>query len=126
DPRDPNVRFYASMDHGINNATAWLWHLVHDDGTVFTFKEHYQADWTIRQHVREIKKIEYGIGRIPELRVGDPSIKQRETQTGLSNQIAYSQLGIYIAPANNNIDAGIAKMQDYLYWDEKTKPKWYI
>lgn len=125
-PRDPNVRIMASMDHGINNATCWLWHLIHDNGTVFTFREHFQSDWTIRQHAKEIKKIEMEIGRPPELRVGDPSIKQRETQTGLSNQIAYSQLGIYIAPSNNDVPAGIAKMQDYLYWEEKLAPKWYI
>lgn len=125
-PRDPNVRLMASMDHGINNATAWLWHLVTDDGTVFTFREHYQADWTIPQHVRRIREIEREIGRTPELRVGDPSIKHREAQTGQSNQIAYAQLGVYIALANNDVNAGIAKMQDYLYWDEKTRPKWLI
>lgn len=126
DPKDPNVRLIASMDHGINNATAWLWHLIHDNGTVFTFKEHYQADWTIPQHAKEIKRLEYGMGRVPELRVGDPAIKHRETQTGLSNQIAYSQRGIYIALANNDVNAGIAKMNDYLYWEEKLAPKWFI
>lgn len=126
-PKNPNIRLMASMDHGINNATAWLWHLVHDDGTVFTFKEHYQSEWTIPQHVKEIKRIEaVEIGRLPELRVGDPAIKHREAQTGMSNQRAYAQLGIYIALANNDVNAGIAKMQDYLYWDERTKPKWYI
>ena len=125
-PKDPNVRLMASMDHGINNQTAWLWHLIHNNGTVFTFKEHYQSDWTITQHAQEVKRIEAQIGRIPELRVGDPAIKHREAQTGMSNQIAYAQKGVYIALANNDVNAGIAKMQDYLFWDEKTPPKWFI
>lgn len=125
-PRDNRLRLMASMDHGLNNPTAWLWHMVHDDGTVFTFKEHYQNDWTIAQHVEKLEEIEKELRRRPELRVGDPAIVQRNAVTGTSVQIEYAQRGIYIALAKNDVDAGIIKMADYLYFDEKTKPKWYI
>lgn len=125
--KDRSVRLMASMDHGMNNPTAWLWHLVHDDGTVFTFREHYQSDWTIAQHVERIDEIEQQeFRRVPELRVGDPAIIQRNAVTGTSVQIEYSMRGIYVALGNNNVSAGLAKMADYLYHDDNVKPKWYI
>lgn len=120
DLRNPKIRIYASMDLGINNPTAWLWHAVTPDGRVITFKEFVVTDMTIPQISKEVKKIEKELGVRPELRVGDPSIKQRSAQTGLSNQIAYSQNGIYIALGNNDL-SGLDKMRDYL--DER---KWLI
>jgi phage terminase large subunit-like protein len=123
---DPNIRIMSSMDLGINNPTAWLWHAIRNDGTVITFEESFASGLTIPDWTREIKRKEEFMHRIPELRVGDPSIKQRSAQTGLSNQIAYSQLGIYIALANNDVLSGIAKMQDYLDFSDTKPPKWFI
>jgi phage terminase large subunit-like protein len=125
-PKNPKHRVIASMDLGIANPTAWLWHCVNDDGVVFTFHEEYDTGLTIPQWARRVKEYESKLRRVPELRVGDPSIVQRSAQTGLSNRVAYSQQGIYIALGNNDVDASILKMMSYLQHDEKMKPMWYI
>ena len=125
-PKNGRHRVIASMDLGIANPTAWLWHVINDDGVVFTFHEEYDTGLTIPQWSKRIKEYESKLKRVPELRVGDPSIVQRSAQTGLSNRLAYSQEGIYIALANNDLDSGILKMMSYLYHDEDQKPMWYI
>lgn len=129
-PKSPRTRLVASMDHGLNDPTAWLWHLITEHGTIFTFHEHYQANMTIPQHAQVVREFERTLGRPVDFRVGDPAIKQRSGQTGLSNHVAYSQQGIHIALAKGarDIEPGLAKMMDYIYWDDekKIKPRWYI
>lgn len=125
-PLDRNLRLMVSMDLGIANPTAFMWHLVHDDGTVFTFHEEYGSGLTIPQWATKVKLFNKKLGRMPELTIGDPAINQRAVQTGLSNQRAFAQEGVYIALGNNDVPSGLAKMQAYLHYDERTKAKWFI
>lgn len=112
-------RWVASMDHGFNNPTAWLWHAISPEGHVITFHEHYQNEWTVEQHANEVHRVNREFGRAPELFVGDPSIRQRSATTGHSIQIEYIKHGIPIALANNDVRTGIDRMNNYLnagYW----------
>ncbi len=117
------LNWYASMDHGLNNPTAWLWHAVTPRGRVVTFHEHYQREWTIDKHAAYVLARQREWEKAPELYIGDPAIKQRNAQTGLSTQMIYSQLGIPIALANNDVTAGINKMNMYL---NANPPMWQI
>lgn len=130
-PKDLRIRLFASMDHGLNDPTAWLWHLVHDNGTVFTFREHFEEQKTIPHHAQRVKEIEREIGRQPQIRWGDPTIKKRSSQSGLSNQLFYQQHGVHIAVNDHLLteagkEASIVRMVDYLDWDDKKQPKWFI
>lgn len=126
----PKTRLFMSIDLGLNDPTAVLWHLIHDSGAVFTFKEHFASNMTIPQHAKEIHRIEREeIGRQPEVRVADPAMAQRSKQTGLSDRVYYMQHGIPLVGAKtNSIETGINKMTDYLHWDDEDKiiPRWYI
>lgn len=121
----PNFTHYRSLDHGFNNPTAVYWHAVDPkDGTVITYREHYKSEWTIEQHAAFLREDEAElrkIGIIPFLSVADPAIRQRSAVTGLSTQIEYAQHGINWALGNNEVKAGIDKMNNYL-----RLRKWFI
>lgn len=110
-PRD--WRLIESLDHGYNNPTAWLWHIVSPTNTVITFKEHYRSEWTVPQHANAVKEIERTLGRDPYLRVGDPAIKQRSGINGNSIQLEYMQHGLPIKPGNNDVQVRLNRMLSY-------------
>lgn len=113
---------YASMDHGLNNPTAWLWHAVAPSGLVVTYDELYDNEKLIEYYAREIHVRNQLPGRrAPSIYVGDPAIEQRNAQTGDSVRIAYVKEGIPIVLGNNNVPIGVNKMNTYLQ-----KKKWVI
>lgn len=114
-------RLIASMDHGLNNPTAWLWHIVSPTNTVITFKEHYRSEWTVAQHANVVKEIEATLGRPVHLRVGDPAIKQRSGINGNSIQLEYMRNGVAIKPGNNDVQIRINRMVNYM-----SSGKWFI
>lgn len=120
-----NWTHYISLDAGINNPTAVLWHAVSPDGLVVTYDEIYVTGRTIKQVADMIKEKErqyaqYGI--IPFLRIADPAIKQRQQVTGLSTQIALSQEGLnFTTPKTRDVSAGLDKMNDYFRTN-----RWFI
>jgi phage terminase large subunit-like protein len=105
---------YASMDHGISNPTAWLWHAVSPSGAVVTFDELYDNERLVNDYAVEIhQRNALPYRRPPEIYVGDPAIKQRNGQTGDSIQTAYSMAGVPIVLGNNDVRIGIDKMNRY-------------
>lgn len=121
--------WYMSIDHGWNNPTAILWHAVSPDGTVYTFSEHYASQMTIEQHATVIHMREAMWGREPDLRVGDPAMKQVTAVTGTSIIQEYADREVYISVDQipRDVAIGIARIQQYLRVDTETgKPKWLI
>lgn len=116
DYRDPPLHWewWTSLDSGIANPTAVLWHAINPSGNVYTFMEHYKAEWTVKQHTDRIKEINLELGRDPDRYIGDPAMRQRNVVTGHSIQIEYALNGINIGMANNQVDAGLDKMNEYL------------
>lgn len=113
---------YASMDHGLNNPTAWLWHAVSPSGLVVTYDELYDNEKLVHYYAREIHVRNSSEGRrAPSVYVGDPAIEQRNAQTGDSIRIAYVQEGVPIVLGNNDVNIGVNKMNAYLQ-----KRKWVI
>ena len=108
-------RWFSSWDFGLNNPTAVNWHCVFPDGSVVTFDEHYEESQTHEYHARVFKARCDSMGRKPDVNVGDPSMAQRDKQTGLSLQLAYMQLGVPIVPPQtHDVRAGLSKMRAYL------------
>lgn len=118
----------ASMDYGLANPTAWLWHAAGCDGSIVTFAGLYQSNVVIKDWIIRVKAAERAIARLlslpanwaPAVRIGDPAISKRENgQTGLSNQQAYSLGGIHIntqgitAARANDYNVGLDKMRSY-------------
>jgi hypothetical protein len=113
--------WYVSIDHGYNNPTAIYWNAVSPDGRVITFSEHYQREWTVEQHATLIHSRNATFGRIPDVYVGDPAMAQRNGATGTSIFEEYAKYDIPILPGGNEVQSGIAKIQEYLH-----QKKWQI
>lgn len=118
---DPRWEWIASLDHGYNNPTAWLYHAILPDGTVITFHEHYKREMTISQHADTIHSINKQLGKIPNRYVGDPAIKQRLPNSGKSVHREYLELGIPIQTSNNDVKIGIDQLNFRL-----KSGKWFI
>lgn len=118
-----------SMDEGWNNPTAVLWHAVSPDNVIVTFSEHYASKMTLAEHAEVIHMREAMWGREPDLRTGDPAMKQTSTQTGVSKLQMLGDLGIYLSVDRvpHDVETGIVKMQQYLQVNKFTKkPRWFI
>lgn len=110
-----NWTHYASMDHGLNNPTCWLFHAVSPQGNVITYDEIYDNERLIHSYAAEIhERNKFDGRRAPDIYVGDPAIAQRNAQTGDSVQIAYIKEGIPIVLSNNDVKAGLEKANRYL------------
>jgi phage terminase large subunit-like protein len=129
-----NWRWYSSVDHGLNNPTAWLWHAVSPRGDIITFAEHYQREMTVPEHARVVHEIERVLGRVPDYRTGDPAMKQRSGITGTNVLQAYSDEGLHIGvegiPHETKIGIGIMRtyfkpLRTGSYWGPG-RPKWVI
>ncbi len=121
-----HYRWYMSLDHGFNNPTAVLWHLVDADNKVITFAEHYESERTIDYHSAIIHEWEKSFGRRPDMRVCDPALAQRQAVTGTSIQTEYAMRGVGMALGNNDVLTGVAKVNQYLEINANNQPSWYI
>ena len=131
-PRD--WRWYSSVDHGLNNPTAWLWHGVSPKGDIITFAEHYQSNLIVADHAQIVLAREKEWGRTPDYRTGDPAMKQRSGITGTNILQAYSEQGVFIGVEGvpHDVEPGIERMKMYFqqretgsFWGAG-KPKWVI
>ena len=112
---------YASIDHGLNNPTAILFHAVSPSGKIITFKEHYKSEWTVELHSSKYHEMVREIGREPLVVVGDPAMHQRSAITGTSIVQEYSDRGIYISTEKSDVSSGLNRMTRYL-----RRPDWQI
>lgn len=119
--------WYASLDHGWNNPTCWLWHAVSPNDEVITFWEEYASEKTVAEWAKVFHERNKAFGKIPEIIVGDPAIKQTSAITGTSIQIEYGEHQVYVMPGINDVAVGINQMQDYLRDDPRVgRPFWRI
>lgn len=118
--------WYASLDAGYNNPTAWLWHAVSPDERVITFAEHYEAGLTIDVHAAAVHAKNQELGRAPDIYIADPSVRNSDPITGTSIQQEYVKFGIPVLLGNNDVPAGINRMARYLEVRGDNKPSWLI
>lgn len=119
---------YMSIDSGWKNPTAVLWTAVSPSGEMITFAEHYQSLMTVREHAQVIKRMEARMLRQPDMRTGDPALKQTKELTGTNVIQEYALNGIYIAVDGvpRQVEPGLAKMQQYFRLREDGKPTWRV
>jgi len=111
-------KIYASMDHGYNAPTAWLWHAVYPDGSVVTFDEHYQNEMIVKDHAEIVLAKEKAFAKAglqpTEIKIADPATAQRNGVTGTSIQTEYAKYGVYLASGNNDVLSGVNQVTSYL------------
>jgi phage terminase large subunit-like protein len=113
-----------SLDHGFNNPTAVLWHALLPEGRVVTFHERYVRGETVEQHARAIHAFNRENRIAPELLVADPSIRNTDPITGTSIQQEYTKFGLPFVLANNDVKAGIERVNGYLRPRAGGQPLW--
>lgn len=115
---------FINLDYGLRNPTAVYWSAIdYETGTVVTYQEHYKADTLVPQHAKEIKpKIDEIPSGTLRFMVADPSIANRtDPVNGKSVQALYQEYGLYFGPGNNDIVAGLLKVNSYI-----ERGKWII
>lgn len=102
-----------SLDWGLNNPTAVEWTAVNDYGFCVTFAEHYQNELDVREQAVKIKEIINRHGRMPDLLVADPSIKNRSPVTKTSIHEEFAKEGLAFTFGNNDVRAGLVRTRKY-------------
>lgn len=117
DPFDipPHWERIVSIDHGLVNPTAVLWGAVDQDGNIFIYDEHYQEGRPVSYHADIIKRR----NRNQEISVTiiDPSTgaKTREKDGFPFSVIQeYNDFGVHPVPGNNDVQASINRIKEFL------------
>lgn len=119
-----NWEKFVTLDHGLVNPTAVYWHAIDPvNGVVVTYDEHYKANTLVPDHAKAIKpRIDAIPAGMLRFMVADPSIKNRtDPVNGKSVQALYQEYGLYFSPGNNDVEAGILKVNSYI-----ERGKWII
>ena len=106
---------FVCMDHGLVNPTVFLFCCFNNDDTIIVYDELYisgKTDRLIRHNALRFQARVEELGIEPIYNVGDPSIAIRNPQQGTSVQTEYAEHGVGIALGNNNVQAGIARIQN--------------
>lgn len=107
----------VSMDFGLRNPTVFNFFAIDPEkGEVILYNEYYASDRTIPEHVVQLKPLldEIPHGMLDRM-VADPSITNK-TQAMEKRSVAdlYAEYDIFWEMGNNNIDAGILKINSYI------------
>lgn len=102
---------FCMIDHGYTNPTAILFGCFDNEGRIIIYDEIYETKNLVRENALLLQQRLETLGIRPQYIIGDPSIQNTDPITGTSIQIEYAENGVHIALGNNNIRAGIARVQ---------------
>lgn len=111
---------YVCLDHGVTNPTAVGFYTLLPDGTPFKFDEHCESYKPVSYHAFKIREKLASWGVDPENVVDwliDPSTKGQRGMEGRAVMSEYHDQGIPFRPANNQVQAGILQVTEYLMPD---------
>jgi PBSX family phage terminase large subunit len=115
---------FITLDHGLRNPTAVYFHAIDPDkGEVVTYLEYYVPNRLVPEHATKIKPLveEIHHGRL-RFMVADPSIRNKtDPVNGKSVQGLYQEYGLFFTEGNNNIEAGLLRVNSYI-----NRGKWKI
>ena len=112
-----NVNVIVSIDPGIRHACAVGWYYLTTDDHMVMFQEGYFKDMTIAQVCEEIHRTNAYYGCEPIYYVIDPAARNRNSQTGRSDQSEFADHGIVTIPGQNSVTAGINRVKERLQND---------
>ena len=104
----------VSLDHGLNNPVAILWHAISPGGQIVTYSEIYKRNLTVKEVAPLIHERNRALRVTPSFYIADPSIRNRDPITGTSILEEYSRNGIMFSLGNNDVGAGIVRVKGYM------------
>jgi len=109
-----NVNVVVGIDPGIRYACAVGWFYLKTDDTMVMFDEGYFKDMTIKEVCDRIHRTNGYWGCEPMYYVIDPAAKNRNSQTGRSDQMEFADHGIPTIAGQNSVTAGINRCRERL------------
>lgn len=111
-PVPENVNVVVGIDPGLRNRAAVVWVYLRGDDQMVVFQEGYYEDMTARQVCEQIHKVNADLGVSPLYYVIDPSARNKNHQTGRSDQMEYADNGIVTIAGQNSVTAGINRIRE--------------
>lgn len=111
---------FAMMDHGLTNPACFLFACYNGDGDVIVYDEIYEAGLLVEEIARLYHQKCETLGIKPSYIMGDPSIanslpvSSRSTPNPTSVHVLYAEQNVFIGLANNDVLAGISRVQSYI------------
>ena len=102
---------FAMLDHGFNNPTAILFGCYDQDGNIIIYDEIYESGLVVQDLASVYHRRVETLGIECQYIVGDPSIQNKNGVTGTSVQTEFAEHGVYIALGNNDVRAGLTRVQ---------------
>jgi phage terminase large subunit len=104
----------VALDHGFTNPTAVIWGAIDFDGKIYIYDEHYEKEKLVSHHSSEIKKRDNS--RVTDWLI-DPSCAAKTIQKngGIFSVVdEYRDNGLFFRGADNNVLAGINRVNEFL------------
>ncbi len=107
---------FGMLDHGYSNPTAFLLGCYNEEGDVIIYAEHYQSKLLVKENAEKILQLieSLKLTNYIEYIVADPSIRNKEPIAGSSIHAEYSDNGLSLGLANNDVHSGILRVKSRL------------
>lgn len=111
-PLPENVNVVLGIDPGIRNRTAVVWVYLSAADNMVVFQEGYYDGYTVRQVAEQIHRVNADYEISPLYYVIDPAARNKNHQTGRSDQMEYADHGIVTIAGQNSVTAGINRVRE--------------
>lgn len=109
-----NINVIEGIDPGLRNRCAVLFSYITPDDTMYIYDELYLQGKTVAEVSAEVHKLNTMYGVTPIYNVIDPAARNKNHQTGRSDQMEYADHGILTIPGQNAVEAGINRVRERL------------
>lgn len=106
-----NVNVVVGIDPGIGEAMAVVWAYLDSSDRMVVFEELFVPDQTIAQVAEQIHSLNAYWKVNPLYYVIDPASRNRNAQTGRSDQMTFADNGIVTLPGQNDVRAGLSMVK---------------
>lgn len=113
-PFPENINVIEGIDPGMRNRCAVLFSFITPDDTMYIFDELYLQGKTVQEVATEIHKLNTMHQVLPIYTVIDPAARNKNHQTGRSDQMEYADHAILTIPGQNAVEAGINRVRERL------------
>jgi hypothetical protein len=108
------VELFCGIDPGVRHMCAVVFAYLDMDDRMVIFDEIALQGKTVKEVCEEIHRTNTKWNIRPKWYVIDPSAKNRNSQTGRSDQAEFSDHGVVTIPGQNSISAGINRLKERL------------
>lgn len=107
---------FGMLDHGFRNPTAFYLGAFDEEGRIVIYYEYYETNRLVKENAQAILSLIRRLKLTDKLSyiVADPSIRNTDPIAGGSILQEYGEHGLYMALANNDVDAGINRVMSRL------------